>query len=458
MKPIYILTLILCHSAITLSCDPNTHSEQKQEPEVNIEIPDSLKLDSIETITVDNSTIEIYTTINRDKSIIYEFWFKDHKQIHSVHYSAYYEINYKWLVDIDNDKGLEVIRAQGYEDGVNYGIYDTKRNSEQLLLVFNPALLDERYPDRTFWGYPWDMQRLAMNPKKQILASLYDSHERDDNYSTPEKQEQMPYIFFYGKTTQPEAEIEIEPSKKGYLSLKKIIAYAFLPGQNQFRVPDDFYIHDSASVVAKNVSYKIVSLEKISEKNDISNSHFGLPIIILRNNILVEKNVDLVFGNDDNCPADTYDGMFAEGNYFTIQQIFCVDFLFVRSNTTFKIDPINNEITLYNYAEEYTDRSNPDRPIPVRTWTSTDFGNVLFQETTESFLKTLRQTKPKFDDNDRCLCSSCIRHSTQRETTTTTTTNEQSTLTPTPTTAPTTLTPKPTPAPAPTVLDGRFYP
>ena len=128
MKPIYILTLILCHSAITLSCDPNTHSEQKQEPEVNIEIPDSLKLDSIETITVDNSTIEIYTTINRDKSIIYEFWFKDHKQIHSVHYSAYYEINYKWLVNIDRDKGLEVIRAQGYEDGVNYGIYDTKGN------------------------------------------------------------------------------------------------------------------------------------------------------------------------------------------------------------------------------------------------------------------------------------------------------------------------------------------
>lgn len=186
-----------------------------------------------------------------------------------------------------------------------------------------------------------------------------------------------------------------ESSQKESVRLKKMITKATHTDQSKYQVPDDFYVHDSACVITKNVSYKIVSLEKIAEKNNKSHSHFDLPIIVLKNNILLEKNIDIILGNDDNCPADTYDGMFVEGSHFTIQQTFCADFLFVHVYTTFKIDEKTNSIILQEYAEKYTDRSNPDRVIPSKTWTSNDFGKVLFQETNEALLKKLRQTKPK---------------------------------------------------------------
>lgn len=391
---ICLLTFTLCLLVSTFSCCSTSNSKHENLQITSTRIPDSLEVDTIEKVTINNKTIEIYIAYNIDKTETYEFWYIDNKQVHFVQYPIF-DINYKWLVDLDGDNDIEIIRAQGYEDGINYGIYKKNRNSEKLVLSFNPALLDERYPDKLFWGFPWDMDGIDMKHKKQILSSFQVSDERDDNYSMAEKQKQMPYVFFYGKTTQPHFELKIEPSKREYQTLKDLIAKSFQENQSEYLIPIDSYILDSASFEINKTTYRIFSLEKLVEKNSKNDSHFGLPIIVLQNKTLLEENFDIVLSYNDNCPADGYGGIYVEGHHFTIQQTFCVDFLFVRSNATFKIDPNNNEIILDNYAEEYTDRSNLDRPIPAKRWTSKDFEKVLFRETTVSFLMKIRQTKPK---------------------------------------------------------------
>ncbi|WP_136667868.1 hypothetical protein [Flavobacterium sp. H122] len=157
-----------------------------------------------------------------------------------------------------------------------------------------------------------------------------------------------------------------------------------------------FYVHDSCFVKNENTTFKIIAIEKIVNKNNKGNWYFGLPIIILKNNEKRElyRNDNLVFKFYDNCPADGYGRLVAKGNYFTIEQISCVDFLFVRSYITFKIGN-DNSVFIHKYSEEYTDRSDPNKVIPTKFWTVNDFGKLNFEDVSEKFLMKLRQTKPK---------------------------------------------------------------
>lgn len=75
--------------------------------------------------------------------------------------------------------------------------------------------------------------------------------------------------------------------------------------------------------------------------------------------------------------------------YFTIEQIFCADFMFVHSYSTFKIID-SHTILLHKYGETYTDRRNPDNDIPDKIWTANDFGTIHFEEVTMDFLIKLR--------------------------------------------------------------------
>jgi len=163
-------------------------------------------------------------------------------------------------------------------------------------------------------------------------------------------------------------------------------------------IPKGFYVLDSTIINLKNVEFKVVTLEKDEIKNNENVQHNSNPIIILqkKNNQYqkINDNYDIVFKYDDNCPADGYGGIVSKNNYFTVQQIFCMDFLFVNSYTTFKIDENTSNITLHKYGEEYTDRSNPDLKIPSKIWSIKDFGIVKFENVNEDFLNDLRNKKP----------------------------------------------------------------
>ena len=97
--------------------------------------------------------------------------------------------------------------------------------------------------------------------------------------------------------------------------------------QSSFRLPVDFYIHDSINLNLKNKNYKIVALEKNINKNNSGNWYFQLPIIILEKRIdkyyKILENNNLLFKFEDNCPAEGYGSLVVKNNYFTIQQSSC---------------------------------------------------------------------------------------------------------------------------------------
>jgi hypothetical protein len=171
--------------------------------------------------------------------------------------------------------------------------------------------------------------------------------------------------------------------------------------EDVYTIPNTYFVYDSTFIQTNYSNYKIISIEKKKEKDNLAGWHFNLPIVVLKERkkgseyYKLYENSKLVFGKGNDCPADGYIGVIAKGFYFTIEQVFCSDLIFVRSFTTFKINEVTNQVKLHKFGERYTDRSNPDRKILDKIWTTKDFGEVKFENVTEDFLVKLRQTKPK---------------------------------------------------------------
>ncbi len=145
------------------------------------------------------------------ESKFFEYWIKDNKLSATFSFPIF-DINYRWLQDLDGDGKSEIIRAQGFEDGIDYSISKLEDAQEVLLLVFNPVLRDQTRPGQFFWGYPWDVKNVVTDKGYQLLSSLGNPDERDDNYFLPASQKQLPYILFEGATTQPDMVVQgIQP-------------------------------------------------------------------------------------------------------------------------------------------------------------------------------------------------------------------------------------------------------
>ena len=216
------LILILSLSIFSCSC-----KSQNKPIEVSLEkkIPQDLVVDKIEHLNFDNDKeIEtIITASDSTASYIYEFWFKKDKLFNKIVY-PWVSINYKWFVNIDDDNLHEIIRAQGYEDGINYAIYDIVENNHEPLLFFTPLLMDEEYPNNYFWGYPWDITSIIINNQKEILISLDSSIEREDDFTLAPKQKKLPIIFFQGKSTQPEFKFDKHKINQRFLGVNMILS------------------------------------------------------------------------------------------------------------------------------------------------------------------------------------------------------------------------------------------
>lgn len=168
---------------------------------------------------------------------------------------------------------------------------------------------------------------------------------------------------------------------------------------SNYKVPVDCYVIDSTILNFDNKTIKIIALEKIKNKNIETSQHNSLPVVILEKNnnsyVKIGANGKVFFAYNDNCPADGFQGIIAKGNYFTLEQTYCLDFKYVYSYTTFKINEISHEILLHKFSETYTSRSDTNKNIPDRIWTKKDFGEVKFENVTEDFLKGLRKNNPK---------------------------------------------------------------
>lgn len=220
MKTIeYIASLIIL--IFLSSCNAQN---KKEFDSLSNKIPKELKIDTIEQINFDDNK-EVETIITASDSLgsfTHEFWFKKDKLFKKIAY-PWVSINYKWFIDIDKDNSLKkIIRARGFEDGIDYVIYDVSEESEIPILYFNPALKDEKYPNEIFWGYPWDMKELLTESKNKLLVSLNNKHLLEGSRTVPENQNQLPFIFFKGTTTQPDFKLN-QLNKAHSLKLEQIL-------------------------------------------------------------------------------------------------------------------------------------------------------------------------------------------------------------------------------------------
>lgn len=187
---------------------PNNVSIEKKVNKKEYKIPDGLKIDSQEEINIDDDETKeiIITAVDNNADYFYEFWFKNAKLIYKFKY-PWGSINRKWLINLDDDPTKEIVRIKGYEDGVDYVIYDIVKDSQAPILYFNPALVDKRYPDQYMWAYPNDIESLIVIDKNKLQVSLNSNYSRDDSHTQPKNQKELPFLFFNGRTSQPEAKI-----------------------------------------------------------------------------------------------------------------------------------------------------------------------------------------------------------------------------------------------------------
>jgi len=169
--------------------------------------------------------------------------------------------------------------------------------------------------------------------------------------------------------------------------------------RTNYKVATGSYVLDSIILPLENKTIKILVVEKNENKSIEISQHNSLPVIILEKKgdlyMKINENDKVFFAYNDNCPADGFQALVGKKTFFTLEQTYCLDFKYVYSYTTFKVDEKSGDILLHKFTETYTSRNNPDEKIPDRIWTKKDFGRVMFENVTEDFLKGLRKNSPK---------------------------------------------------------------
>ena len=316
---------------ITFNYDAFYYGEEKRK------IALGFNRDTIITLSVINNEIKLPNFEDIKKTLIKHFEKKD------VYNSAYLVNQNYFKKIIANSEGFGGTNSSEYKESVNF---------------FKKTNKDFKNLDQLFVKIDYSKFIIEFEDKSNINAKIF----FDRLFQTDE-------------------------------SLKKISKVV----DENFKIPNGFYILDSTIINLKGIKYKILTLERNEIKNKENAQHNSNPVIILEktDNTYYKKadNYNLVFKYDDNCPADGYGGIINKNSFFTIQQIFCQDFMFVNSYITFKIEEKTNEIYLHKYGEEYTDRSNPDNKLTIKTWSIKDFGTIKFEDVNENFLKKLRIKK-----------------------------------------------------------------
>lgn len=128
------------------------------------------------------------------------------------------DINYFWLINLDSDPEPEIYVAVGFEDGIDYAIYDidTSTKTINLMFHFSPVILSKKNNLNCYWGYPWDVRGVVVDPKNETLlhCSTIDSLTRDGVITYPKNQSRIPIIFLDGKNDENEHSIGDFPNRE----------------------------------------------------------------------------------------------------------------------------------------------------------------------------------------------------------------------------------------------------
>jgi hypothetical protein len=112
---------------------------------------------------------------------------------------------YEWA--LTSDPSIRFI-AWGDEDGIEYTFHRKSKSGEyQYLVRIQPVLQDSTRSESLYWGYPWDIQDIAVAPNGAVLATFkHDLTDDGEVYSQP-WQKRIPAVLFIGHTTQPDIKV-----------------------------------------------------------------------------------------------------------------------------------------------------------------------------------------------------------------------------------------------------------
>jgi hypothetical protein len=320
-------------------------------------------VDNIKAIyKADNQTIQLKNFISKSKNTAGKKLYVNNIEIDSITTDAY---KLKPYLFINNDEKI-LLLEESAEDGIwGYILYVFRNNKLIKRDFLNIAPVDEVVEVNDFI--------LLSKENNEVVVKL-----KTESYYN--------------------SEIEKVDKSDGYLH---VINPEIKIEKDSYDIPSNYYVYDSVLIQTEKSTYKVLSIEKKKEKDNLAGWHFNLPIVVLKERkkgseyYKLYENSKLVFGKDNDCPADGYIRVISKNEYFTIEQVFCSDSKFVNSYTTFRFHKNLDKIHLYKYGEQYTDRSNPEKIFPDRIWTIKDFGDVNFEEVTADFLIKLRQKSPR---------------------------------------------------------------
>jgi len=138
-----------------------------------------------------------------------EYWVTSELVIWMTRLRYHVGIEYFNFINLDSDPEPEVYTAFGYEDGIDYALYDLDltEGTVNLLFFLNPIIMEG---NTYFWGYSWDIKNMLVknvDGEVKVLSST-DHDIMRDGVLIPDEQSILPCVFFDGTSTQPNIKIE----------------------------------------------------------------------------------------------------------------------------------------------------------------------------------------------------------------------------------------------------------
>jgi hypothetical protein len=112
---------------------------------------------------------------------------------------------YEWA--LTTDPNIRFI-AWGDEDGIEYTFHRKNKSGQyQYLVRVYPVLRDSSKSKDLYWGYPWDIDDIALDPSGALLATFEHNLVDDGEASSQSWQKRIPAVLFHGHTTQPDLNV-----------------------------------------------------------------------------------------------------------------------------------------------------------------------------------------------------------------------------------------------------------
>lgn len=210
MRYIFVLTLIIsntiCFSQGFIPVDTLNFIPEELRTAIDEDIEIVFRID----FTGDDKEDYLVEVQDEEEYMYKEYWITSELEVLMTKKRYALGIQYMKFLNFDDDPELEIYSASGYEDGIDYALYDLDLNTgtEKLLFYFNPVIVED---DNHYWGYPWDILNMLVknvDGKMKILSSTDHNIIRDGNITIPGEQSIFPCIFFNGTSTQPDIRVD----------------------------------------------------------------------------------------------------------------------------------------------------------------------------------------------------------------------------------------------------------